>query len=448
MIALSMSALFAAFLAVSSHATSDPGSSRESCSKRGEYAAGCGTKLPSDQMLLQLNNVRRVNISSHASCCTKCGGHGFCSGQSGNCYSKKSKNYYESCSNGGSAASCCNKCGGHGFCSSQSGNCYDVKSKDYYESCSSGGLTPPPPPPSGGLVPPPPPPSASCCDTCGGKPFCSPQSQTCYDSKKKPYYESCIKYVVGEMVWSDEFEDVNGDGSVNLSKWAYLNGPNHNNQELQYYTDSPANSLIENGKLKITGKCEQHKGMQYTSARLVTKDIADWGPGHRIDVKAKLPNGKGTWPAIWMLPTDNKYGGWPDSGEIDIMESVGCTRGSVYGTVHTGAYKHMKNTQKGEKYYTDETAWHTYSISWDDNKIDFYVDGDIYNTFSTDTSNSQKWPFNEKFYLILNLAVGGSWGGFCLNGGPSCSNHDHFGSAQVMEVDYVRVYELVIETAM
>jgi beta-glucanase (GH16 family) len=250
------------------------------------------------------------------------------------------------------------------------------------------------------------------------------------------------------MVWNDEFDDVNGDGTVDLEKWLYMNGPNPNNRELQYYTDRANNSYVEDGKLKIVGKCESYEGMDYTSARLVTKNLGDWGPGHRIEVKAKLPNGKGTWPAIWMLPTDNVYGGWPHSGEIDIMEAVGCTRGSVYGTVHTGAYNHMKSTQKGRNYYTDETQWHTYTIDWDEYKIDFYTDGEHYFTFSADTSNSAKWPFNQRFYLILNLAIGGSWGGFCLGGGPSCSDQDHFGSAQVMEVDFVRVYELVNEASM
>merc|ERR1711972_510985 len=196
-------------------------------------------------------------------------------------------------------------------------------------------------------------------------------------------------------------------------------GPN--NQELQYYTDRRENSHVENGSLKITAKCEGYNGFHYTSARLATKNIADWGPGQRVEVHAKVPNVKGTWPAIWMLPTHNAYGRWPDSGEIDIMESVGCTPGSVYGTVHTGAYNHMKNTQKGQKYYTNETQWHTYTIDWEDSYIHFYVDGNHYNTFAPDTGSSARWPFDQRFYLILNVAVGGSWGGFCLNDRPSCS---------------------------
>jgi beta-glucanase (GH16 family) len=196
--------------------------------------------------------------------------------------------------------------------------------------------------------------------------------------------------------------------------------------------------------LKIVAKCENYNSFSYTSARLVTKGTADWGPGHRIEVRAKLPAGTGTWPAIWMLPTEKTYGGWPDSGEIDIVETVGCTSGKVYGTVHTEAYNHMLNTQMGNDYLTDYSQWHTYSIDWLDWGMKWYVDGEHYHTFAPDTSSSAKWPFNERFHLILNVAVGGTWGGFCLNGRkPSCSNQGEFGSDQVMEVDYVRVYGLL-----
>jgi beta-glucanase (GH16 family) len=255
--------------------------------------------------------------------------------------------------------------------------------------------------------------------------------------------------VPGNLVWSDEFDDAEGDGSINRTKWNHMVEPCPYNHELQYYSDSPENSVIEDGRLKIIGKCQNFGGRNFTSARLNTQGKGDWGPGHRIEVKAKVPNSRGTWPAIWMLPTDNTYGEWPHSGEIDIMESVGCTRGSVYGTVHTGAYNHMLNTQKGKSYSTDETEWHTYAVNWDDFKIDFFVDDDLYNTFSADTSDSEKWPFNQRFYILLNLAIAGDWGGYCLGGQPpSCSDPDQFGSDQVMEVDYVRVYELVRETDM
>jgi len=259
--------------------------------------------------------------------------------------------------------------------------------------------------------------------------------------------------VVDRLVWSDEFENVNGDGTVNSSKWTYNNGDVYNN-ERQAYTGRPNNSFVDNGVLSIVAKCETYsrRRASYTSARLVTKGKGDWGPGHRVEVRAKVPMGRGSWPAIWMLPSnesnvmgDGVYGPWPKSGEIDIMESVGCSHGKVYGTVHTDAYNHMKNTQVGHDYYCDYSEFHTYTIDWDDFEIRWYVDGIHYHTFAPDTTDdSTKWPFHHRFYLILNIAVGGDWGGFCLNGSPpSCSDSNEFGTNQVMEVDFVRVYSLV-----
>lgn len=271
-------------------------------------------------------------------------------------------------------------------------------------------------------------------------------SNSCYDTRRKPYYLNCNaeESPYNTLVWSDEFDGGHVDGTVNRSKWAYMNGPNPHNQELQYYTDRPENSYVKDGKLKIVAKCEKYSGrrrMSYTSARIVTKDVVSWGPGHRVEVRAKNPVARGAWPAIWMMPRESVYGGWPKSGEIDIMESVGCTRGSVYGTIHTHAYNHMTGTQKGRKYATDEDDWHVYSIEWGDSYIHWFVDGMHYNTFApSDLSDSAKWPFNQPFYLILNVAVGGSWGGFCLHGGPSCRSGSSFARGQVMEFDYVRVY--------
>ncbi|CAE8656540.1 unnamed protein product [Polarella glacialis] len=349
-------------------------------------------------------------------------------------------------------ADCCSGCPGKPFCSPQSQNCYLSKNKDYYRSCSEagdGGLAPAPPPGDGGLAPAPAQGGgfAECCAACAGG-FCSPISKNCYTARAKDYYEKCggvdDAVELGEMVWSDEFDDVTGSGRVNSSNWRYNNGDNPNNQELQYYTDKPDNSHLQDGVLKITAKCENYKDKwSYTSARLVTKDLADWGPGHRVHVRAKLPTGRGTWPAIWMLPSHDVYGGWPNSGEIDIVETVGCTSGKVYGTVHTGAYNHMKNTQKGSHYFTDFSEWHNYTIDWLDSHMKWYVDGQLYHTFAPDTGSSDRWPFSQKFYLILNVAVGGSWGGFCLSGGPSCSQENEFGTDQTMQVDFVRIHKLI-----
>jgi len=242
-------------------------------------------------------------------------------------------------------------------------------------------------------------------------------------------------------VWSDEFD---GSGPLDGSKWTYdTGGGGWGNNERQFYTDREENARRDNGVLRVRATCEEYGGRQFTSARVLTKNRGDWGPGHRIDVRAKLPVGVGTWPAIWMLPTDWVYGGWPDSGEIDIMEHVGCDLGQVVGTVHTGAFNHMRGTQVGSNIQLDDVrAWHTYSIEWTADKILWFVDGLHYHTFQTDTGDSSKWPFNQRFHLILNVAVGGDWGGYCVGNNPKCSDPAQLQNDQVMEVDFVRVYSL------
>ena len=167
----------------------------------------------------------------------------------------------------------------------------------------------------------------------------------------------------------------------------------------------------------------------------MTKHKGDWLYG-RIEVNAKLPRGKGTWPAIWMLSTDWKYGGWPASGEIDIMEHVGFDPGIIHGTIHTESYNHIKKTQKeGEVTISDaQESFHVYAINWAPTQIDFLVDEQLYHSVSrgaNDTSN--EWPLDQKFHLILNIAVGGNWG--------AMQGIDNSIWPQRMEVDYVRVYQ-------
>lgn len=131
-----------------------------------------------------------------------------------------------------------------------------------------------------------------------------------------------------------------------------------------------------------------------------------------------------------MMPTDSDFGGWPKSGEIDIMEAVGRSHGKVFGTIHTDAYNHMKGTHQGKSFYTDYSEWHTYALDWEEDKLTWYADGNLYNTFAPgDVDNWSKWPFSRRFYLILNLAIGGNLGGSV-----------NFWDDQVMEIDYVRVY--------
>ncbi len=243
-------------------------------------------------------------------------------------------------------------------------------------------------------------------------------------------YSEDLEYT---LVWSDEFDI---DGAPNEEYWKYdIGGTGWGNNELQYYTKD--NVIVEAGLLIIEARQEDYSGRDYTSTRLVSKGEASFLYGV-IEVKAKLPYGTGTWPAIWMLPTDWRYGGWPDSGEIDIMEHVGYEMNVVHGTVHTGSYNHIKNTQKGDSIVVDNVheEFHVYKIEWLPDKIHFYVDDELYYTFENkwiDCPTENQWPFDEYFHLILNIAVGGNWGGV--------QGVDEDIWPQRMEVDYVRVYQ-------
>ncbi|MDP1843440.1 MAG: glycoside hydrolase family 16 protein [Sediminibacterium sp.] len=241
-----------------------------------------------------------------------------------------------------------------------------------------------------------------------------------------------------KLVWSDEF---NGSGLPDSSKWGYDKGtgcPKNcgwGNNELQHYTVANTNNArVEKGYLIVEARKEKIEGSEYSSARLATKNKGDWKYG-RLDIRAKLPAGRGMWPAIWMLPTDWKYGGWPHSGEIDIMENVGYWPDSVIGTAHTNAFNGTKGTQKtaGLKFKDLSTAFHVYSIVWTDNEINFYVDNKLYNHFANSKKSVDEWPFDQRFHLLINIAVGGNWGGkFGV---------DDAIFPQRMLVDYVRVYQ-------
>lgn len=233
------------------------------------------------------------------------------------------------------------------------------------------------------------------------------------------------------LVWNDEF-----DGQyINPNKWSWeVNGDGGGNNELQYYTAQPTNSFVENGKLVIKAIKENYNGKEYTSARLRTLNKGDWLYG-RIEVSAKIPTGRGTWPAIWMLSSDWSYGGWPESGEIDIMEHVGYDPNVIHGSIHTKAYNHIIGTQKSAALTIPNatSTYHTYAIEWFADHIDFYIDQYKYFTFNNENSGWQKWPFDKRFHLILNVAVGGNWGGvqgIDVNAFPA-----------QMEIDFVRVYK-------
>ena len=239
------------------------------------------------------------------------------------------------------------------------------------------------------------------------------------------------------IVWQDEFDK----DSLDLTKWSReTGGHGWGNNELQFYTDSDSNSYVENGNLILKAQVVPQgigssKGLRYySSARLRTYGKGDWKYG-RIEVKAKVASGQGIWPAIWMLPTDWLFGGWPSSGEIDIMEHVGYDLGVVHGSVHTEAYNHKINTQRSSarKIANVDTEFHVYSIIWDKDKISFFIDDVQYFLFENDQQGNYKtWPFDQRFHLLINIAVGGDWPG-------NPDNSTNF--PRKMLVDYVRVYE-------
>ena len=206
----------------------------------------------------------------------------------------------------------------------------------------------------------------------------------CEDSKKKVETPSGNEWDLEgwELIWNDEFKNP----ELNLDKWSYeIGGHGWGNNELQFYTDNDSTSFIEDGNLVLRAKVvPQGTGSAdnlryFTSARLRTSGKGDWRYG-RIEVKAKLALGQGIWPAIWMLPTDWMYGGWPQSGEIDIMEHVGYDPGHVHGSIHTESYNHKINTQRGGSLKLDsiDTVFYVYAIEWFEDRIDFFINDDMY----------------------------------------------------------------------
>ena len=244
-----------------------------------------------------------------------------------------------------------------------------------------------------------------------------------------------------QLVWSDEF---NYSGLPDASKWGYdVGGHGWGNKELQFYTKRrKENARVENGHLIIEARRDGSESNEYTSARLTSKGKGDWTYG-RVEVRAKLPCGRGTWPAIWMLPSVKSYGngGWPDNGEIDIMEHVGFDPNIIHGSAHTRAYYHVIGTQKTATIKVPNacTAFNTYSVEWTPNEIRWYINGTQYFAFADErltqpAADYKQWPFDKPFHLMLNLAVGGNWGG--------AHGVDESVWPQRMEIDYVRVYQL------
>lgn len=229
--------------------------------------------------------------------------------------------------------------------------------------------------------------------------------------------------VAMSLVWSDEF---NTAGAPDPSKWGYdIGAGGWGNAELQYYTNRPENAVVQGGSLKITAIKENFSGSAYTSARLLTKGKFSFKYG-KVEARAKLPAGVGTWPAIWMLGNNISTVGWPDCGEIDIMEHRGSELNKIFGTLHYPGHSGGNANGSTKIISNATTEFHKYSMEWSAAFIKIYVDDQLFHTFA----NSSSVPFNQDFFLILNVAMGGTFGG---------SVDPAFTDAS-MEIDYIRVY--------
>lgn len=242
-------------------------------------------------------------------------------------------------------------------------------------------------------------------------------------------------------------EEFDGD-SLNTNVWNYeLHDPGWVNNELQYYTNSKENVYVKDGKLIIQAleKVDGNGKKYYTSGRINTQNKVDFKYG-RVDVKAKMPRGQGLWPAIWMMPTNERlYGQWPRCGEIDIMEYLGHEENKIYGTIHYGTNSQSEQSQGFYKLGADESFYddyHVFSVEWEPSEIRFYLDGKLYSTENrwytgTDGIGTIKYPapFDQPFYVILNFAVGGNW-----PGNPDETTSFEGDNAR-MTVDYVKIYQ-------
>ena len=234
-------------------------------------------------------------------------------------------------------------------------------------------------------------------------------------------------------VWSDEFS---GTGKPDPAKWSYdVGASGWGNNEKEYYTNG-ANADVSNGTLKIIAKKETIEGGTYSSTRMVTKGKGDFLYG-RFVARMKLPAGKGTWPAFWMLPTDYAYGDWPKSGEVDIMEHVGYDPNVIHISTHCAAYYFKIGNQKTSTLTvpTATSDFHNYRIDWTPYAIRGFVDDTQIFEFTNQNNGYASWPFDKRFHLLLNLAVGGDWGG--------AQGIDDGAFPSTMEVDYVRVYKMI-----
>jgi len=255
-------------------------------------------------------------------------------------------------------------------------------------------------------------------------------------------------------VFCDEFEESFGESIIDPNKWVYEVGTGNwgwGNNEAQYYTYRRSeNTKVEDGVLKIIALNESFGGKQYTSTRLRNRNGVEFLYG-KIEMRAKIPFGRGTWPAFWMMPRNSVYGGWPRSGEIDIMEHVGYDMNRIHGTIHTERYSGVNGRGGSANILVSQglippidvvNQFHVYSVIWEEGKITWYFDGHPFYTVGFDPNYARSsylyptnvdWPFDQPFYIIMNLAIGGEWGG--------ALGIDNTIFPQTFTIDYVRVYQ-------
>jgi len=251
--------------------------------------------------------------------------------------------------------------------------------------------------------------------------------------KIPPYQGGSGQYT--RLVWRDEF---NGSGLPDLAKWNFHHSGIPSNQEMQYYPAGRAENTVQrDGYLVLTARNDKAmingQVREVTSGYINTRFKGDWKYG-RIEVRARVPVCLGTWPAIWMMPTNEVYGGWPKSGEIDIMEHVGHNQYRFYFNVHTEKYNHMHGNDRGTSVISlSPTSFHVFAIEWFEDRIDWYFNDRRVHRVQNDRTGWESWPLDQRFYLILNLAFGGTWGG---------SQGVNLGALpQEFLIDYVRVYQ-------
>jgi beta-glucanase (GH16 family) len=269
---------------------------------------------------------------------------------------------------------------------------------------------------------------------------------SCTDEDPEVVSLPASAYAIKDSAWqfettpafSDEFD---GSGRPDPTKWTYdVGGSGWGNNELQYYTAGD-NCDIANGKLTITARKEDRENSKYTSSRMVTRGLADFTYG-RFEARMKLPVGRGTWPAFWMLPTDRAYGEWPRSGEIDIMEHVGYDPNVVHISTHCEAFYFKLGNQKSSKLRvpTAQSDFHNYRVDWTPYSVRGYIDSVNIFEYTNPSQGSSKWPFDKRFHMLLNIAIGGDWGGASKINNDNGVDNSIFPAK--LEVDYVRVYKI------